>query len=128
MAEFCGNAIPDAGRRGEWDWPHGVAAPTIGVMGRSTGGGLCDRRIDNIAFGQVSGGHFNPLITLLPYLSGFTPSKLQQLCISPLKVAGGNRGSADSGFNVLGAFGPSSVTPFDDPWTRHERVHRLGRT
>jgi glycerol uptake facilitator-like aquaporin len=83
----------------------GVMAEALGVAGALVG--LI------IAFGQVSGGHFNPLITLLQWLSGLRSLNCTIVYIAA-QLAGGLVGAVAAAF-MFGAFGPRSVTPLIKP-------------
>jgi glycerol uptake facilitator-like aquaporin len=111
MAEFAGTlflmlvvvGVGLATRRG---------SPTLGVMAGALGvaGALVGLII---AFGQVSGGHFNPLITFLQWLSGLRDLSCTIAYVAA-QVAGGIAGALTAAL-MFGAFGPSSVTPLMTP-------------
>jgi glycerol uptake facilitator-like aquaporin len=87
-------------------------SPTLGVISEALGvaGGLVGLII---AFGQVSGGHFNPLITLLQWLSGLRDLNCTIMYIAA-QVAGGIVGALSAALMFV-AFGPCRVTPFMTP-------------
>jgi glycerol uptake facilitator-like aquaporin len=87
-------------------------SPTLGVMAAALGaaGALVGLII---AFGQVSGGHFNPLITLLQWLSGLLNLNCTIAYIAA-QVAGGIVGGLTADL-MFGAFEPRSVTPLMKP-------------
>jgi glycerol uptake facilitator-like aquaporin len=111
MAEFAGTlllmlvvvGVGMSTRRG---------SPTLGVIAEALGvsGALAGLII---AFGPVSGGHFNPLITLLQWLSGLRDLNCTIVYIAA-QVAGGIVGALTAAL-MFGAFGPRSVTPFMKP-------------
>jgi glycerol uptake facilitator-like aquaporin len=88
------------------------ANPTLGVMAEALGvaGALVGLII---AFGQVSGGHFNPLITFLQWLSGLRDLNCTIAYVAA-QVAGGIVGALTAAL-MFGAFGPRSVAPFTKP-------------
>jgi glycerol uptake facilitator-like aquaporin len=87
-------------------------SPTLGVMAEALGvaGALVGLII---AFGQVSGGHFNPLITFLQWLSGLRDLSCTIAYVAA-QVAGGIVGALTAAL-MFGAFGPHSVAPFVKP-------------
>jgi glycerol uptake facilitator-like aquaporin len=87
-------------------------SPTLGVIAEALGvAGAVVGLI--IAFGQVSGGHFNPLITFLQYLSGLRDLNCAIVYVAA-QVAGGIVGSLTAAL-MFGAFRPRSATPFMNP-------------
>jgi glycerol uptake facilitator-like aquaporin len=87
-------------------------SPTLGVMAEALGvaGALVGLII---AFGQVSGGHFNPLITFLQWLSGLRDLNCTIVYVAA-QVAGGIVGALTAAL-MFGALGSRSVTPFMKP-------------
>jgi glycerol uptake facilitator-like aquaporin len=89
--------------------------PTLGVMAEALGvaGALVGLII---AFGQVSGGHFNPLITLLQWLSGLRDLRCTIAYVAA-QVAGGIVGALTAAL-MFGAFGSHSeqrLSSLDSP-------------
>jgi glycerol uptake facilitator-like aquaporin len=87
-------------------------SPTLGVMAEALGvaGALVGLII---AFGQVSGGHFNPLITFLQWLSGLRDLNCTIVYVAA-QVAGGIVGALTAAL-MFGTFAPRSATPFMNP-------------
>jgi len=118
MAEFAGTlllmlVVVGVGlttRRGSPTF--GVIAEALGVAGALVG--LI------IAFGQVSGGHFNPLITFLQWVSGLRDLNCTIVYVAA-QVAGGIVGALTAALMFWGLWAAQRGT-VHEAWTRRERV------